>query len=51
MLQAAARSSLSGPRITILIASSDNGLQRLGLIPRRAYPDVSLFIGQQEAWP
>ena len=54
--KAAARSSLSAPRATIISASSgQRSLQRSCLIPGRAHPDVSLWksawlIGVESRW-
>ena len=45
---AAARSSLSAPRATILSASSANGRWRLCFIPWAAHPNIALFIGRQD---
>ena len=49
VFHAAALSSLSATRATILIASSGKRpLHRLGLIPRRAHPDVAFLVCQQD---
>jgi hypothetical protein len=46
---AAARSSFSAPRATIFNASSGKrSLQRLRFVPRRAHPNVVLFIRRQD---
>jgi hypothetical protein len=44
-----ARSSFSAPRATIFNASSGKrSLQRLRFVPRRAHPNVALFIRRQD---